>query len=625
MANKKLSTTYVVKMFGELKMMDHRERFTKKVEHLKLLDGFYESDPMIQYVYDDNLDTAKMSGGIVRCQFDSTKKKLFLVTDFGFADKPTKAQIASLKKECIGQWSDGIGEGAFDNFGEACGFGVETYIPKPLVSESKGKPFAPSTKDKANLKKLAAAWKKTGKENAPKGDKAILEKCFKAIEKKNIKSLKTIVESNNLDLNFVQKNRSSDFDEKTLLVYASHNSHLPSVAFLLQQGADPNIRGEYGYGYAPLHLAEDEKVAAKLLEHGADVNIKTKMFDETPLMQSDILSKPKVVKLLLENGAKPAAKDFFKKTALDIAAGCNYESVSLLLKVGAKPTSVSLEKALQADEMDGFPKKSDQVNAVSALLKAGAKPKLNHLIDAAESGSIELAQLMLKHKVPLNKFGENDFQIEAKVSPLTRAVFYEESKMVKFLLSKGADPNLGKGKERPICVAIKSGSLSMVKLIVAAGATLDPFSKQLTLRAYADELGHKSIAAYLQKLELAGGQKHEKTTPPKKKSASSKKSAVKKKETVSKKSAVKKKSSVKKKAVVATGNSISASRRFEFSDGKSNKFWEIFQSGKKFTVCFGRVGTKGQAKTKEFTSKESCQKEADKLIAQKTSKGYEEM
>src|SRR5215831_6720723 len=62
--------------------------------------------------------------------------------------------------------------------------------------------------------------------------------------------------------------------------------------------------------------------------------------------------------------------------------------------------------------------------------------------------------------------------------------------------------------------------------------------------------------------------------------------------------------------------------RYEFSDGKSSKFWEIELSGTSFTVRFGRIGTSGQEQTKSYTSAELARKEHDKLVAEKTRKGY---
>jgi predicted DNA-binding WGR domain protein len=65
-------------------------------------------------------------------------------------------------------------------------------------------------------------------------------------------------------------------------------------------------------------------------------------------------------------------------------------------------------------------------------------------------------------------------------------------------------------------------------------------------------------------------------------------------------------------------------REFLLSDGSSKKFWAIDLDGKKFTVQFGRIGTAGQTQVKEFDSADEAEKAANKLIAEKTKKGYAE-
>jgi uncharacterized protein (TIGR02996 family) len=65
-------------------------------------------------------------------------------------------------------------------------------------------------------------------------------------------------------------------------------------------------------------------------------------------------------------------------------------------------------------------------------------------------------------------------------------------------------------------------------------------------------------------------------------------------------------------------------RTFQFSDAKSHKFWTIDVSGSSFTVTYGKVGTAGQAQTKSFPSAEKAQAEAEKLVREKTGKGYRE-
>lgn len=66
-------------------------------------------------------------------------------------------------------------------------------------------------------------------------------------------------------------------------------------------------------------------------------------------------------------------------------------------------------------------------------------------------------------------------------------------------------------------------------------------------------------------------------------------------------------------------------RQFEYSDAKSHKFWNIEVTGTSYTVNYGKIGTTGQTKTKEFGTEEKCQAEADKLIREKTGKGYVEI
>ena len=66
-------------------------------------------------------------------------------------------------------------------------------------------------------------------------------------------------------------------------------------------------------------------------------------------------------------------------------------------------------------------------------------------------------------------------------------------------------------------------------------------------------------------------------------------------------------------------------RMFEFHDGKSDKFWEIELSGKSHTVRYGRSGTDGQSKTKEFADEAKAVASYEKLIGEKTRKGYQEV
>lgn len=71
-----------------------------------------------------------------------------------------------------------------------------------------------------------------------------------------------------------------------------------------------------------------------------------------------------------------------------------------------------------------------------------------------------------------------------------------------------------------------------------------------------------------------------------------------------------------------TSPTSGARRLFAFMDGSSDKFWEIERKGTSVTVRFGRHGTKGQTKTKNFTSESAACKHFERLIREKLNKGY---
>lgn len=56
----------------------------------------------------------------------------------------------------------------------------------------------------------------------------------------------------------------------------------------------------------------------------------------------------------------------------------------------------------------------------------------------------------------------------------------------------------------------------------------------------------------------------------------------------------------------------------------SEKYWEIALVGAKITIRYGKIGTDGQLIVKDLDSKEAAEKEYEKLIKEKTKKGYVE-
>ena len=65
-------------------------------------------------------------------------------------------------------------------------------------------------------------------------------------------------------------------------------------------------------------------------------------------------------------------------------------------------------------------------------------------------------------------------------------------------------------------------------------------------------------------------------------------------------------------------------RRFEFVEGTSSQFWEIAQADAALDIRWGRIGTAGQSQTKDFADAAKATAAMNKLISEKTGKGYVE-
>ncbi|PSL41837.1 putative DNA-binding WGR domain protein [Planomicrobium soli] len=59
-----------------------------------------------------------------------------------------------------------------------------------------------------------------------------------------------------------------------------------------------------------------------------------------------------------------------------------------------------------------------------------------------------------------------------------------------------------------------------------------------------------------------------------------------------------------------------------YKSSYSNKFWKIAVAKTSYAVTYGRIGTVGTVRAKEFPSPEACKKEAHRLIQSKLKKGY---
>ncbi len=59
-----------------------------------------------------------------------------------------------------------------------------------------------------------------------------------------------------------------------------------------------------------------------------------------------------------------------------------------------------------------------------------------------------------------------------------------------------------------------------------------------------------------------------------------------------------------------------------YQDETSNKFWNIVVEGNKYTFTYGRIGSEGSTKDKEFADEATALKAAQKMVSAKMKKGY---
>jgi DNA ligase-1 len=65
-------------------------------------------------------------------------------------------------------------------------------------------------------------------------------------------------------------------------------------------------------------------------------------------------------------------------------------------------------------------------------------------------------------------------------------------------------------------------------------------------------------------------------------------------------------------------------RYFEYVEGTSSKFWEVWVTDGRVTTRWGRIGSAGTMTIKDYPDEAAARKAMDKLIAEKVGKGYDE-
>ncbi len=153
---------------------------------------------------------------------------------------------------------------------------------------------------------------------------------------------------------------------KTALMYAAQKDNLDIVAELLSKGANPNIKNEKDGQTVLMYAAQKNNIdiVSKLLLRGVDPNTKNEKDGNTALMYAAQNNKAEIAAELLMKGANDKFLNYEQKTALQLAQEENSQDIVKLLEAWGDQETLNKEMLTAASKGRG--------RLVSGLLRAGA-------------------------------------------------------------------------------------------------------------------------------------------------------------------------------------------------------------------------------------------------------------
>jgi uncharacterized protein len=261
-------------------------------------------------------------------------------------------------------------------------------------------------------------------------------------------------------------------DGTTAIAWAVRQDDIDLVDRLIRAGAD--VKAANRYGVTPLSLAcinGNALMIEKLLKAGADANAAGNE-GETPLMTVAHSGNVDAAKVLLAHGAKvDAREDWHGETALMLAAAQRHPAMLKELlahgaDVNALSTVVKWERQVTAEPRDKW-------------LPPGG---FSALMFAAREGCVACLPVLADAGANLNQADPDG------ITPMVNSIINGHYDVARFLLDRGADPNL----------ADKTGRAA---LYAAVDAHTMPYSN----RPSPDESGNEISSLDLVKALVAKG------------------------------------------------------------------------------------------------------------------------
>ncbi len=278
----------------------------------------------------------------------------------------------------------------------------------------------------------------------------VSERFYQSVRNDDLATLRELVKDNGANV--------KDARGQTPLMIAAAFGSLDAMKLLISSGADAKAESEAGV--TALHWCTGDLAKVRLLlDQGADVN-KASRLGRTPLLvAAETYGTLETVRLLLQKNADVNVADSVGFTPLIAAAYVDNTAVAKLL----------IEKGAG-------------LNAKTLAGQAGTA-----LMGAASYGNLELSRLLLAHNVDLNAISaESDGNVKngpvavGNLTALHSAIVSGSAEEVKLLLDAGApvDPRDIRGMT-PLMVAVSTDhpNAGIVKMLLAKGADASIRSK----------------------------------------------------------------------------------------------------------------------------------------------------
>jgi ankyrin repeat protein len=256
---------------------------------------------------------------------------------------------------------------------------------------------------------------------------------------------------------------TADGDGTTALMHSVIESDLRMMKLLLEAGANTNAKNALD-STALMYASTNLSKTSLLLDAGADVKAKGQRGATPMSVAVTAFGSTPVLKLLKAKGAEPE-----DQLMVAVAQKGDLEAIRFLLSIGVPAgdrTGATISAAV-VGRCDACVRLLVENGAPATGLRSNGAGVLN---ETAKRAMPELSQFLLDHGASLESRDREGFTLLMQ-AVLSMEAPADRERMVKWLLSKGVDPNAKNDRgETAWQLAARMGIASTLELLVKAGA-----------------------------------------------------------------------------------------------------------------------------------------------------------